>query len=136
MIGPTILAAPVLVLGSKFEKDVDAEDLDGELGLADPPATEEYDGLAGALAGRVDATPTLMAGLAWEGWQSLGPDTMWESGVRPVKPCMVVHCNPVPGLAERRPQVHALQDGFAEQWREQAGQDSMPGITSGLLAPL
>ena len=82
--------------------------------LADPPATEEYDGLAGALAGRVDATPTLimimkmvimimtmtmimimmmimmiihlMAGLAWEGWQSLGPDTMWESGVRPVKP--------------------------------------------------
>ena len=82
--------------------------------LADPPATEEYDGLAGALAGRVDATPTLimimkmvimimtmtmimimmmimmiihlMAGLTWEGWQSLGPDTMWESGVRPVKP--------------------------------------------------
>ena len=89
--------------------------------LADPPATEEYDGLAGALAGRVDATPTLimiidimiiimviiimilkmtmtmtmtmimimihlMAGLAWDGWQSLGPDTMWESGVRPVKP--------------------------------------------------
>ena len=28
--------------------------------LADPPATEEYDGLAGALAGRVDATPTLI----------------------------------------------------------------------------
>jgi len=64
LIGPTILAGPVLVLGSKFEKDLDAGDLDGELDLDDPPATEEYDGLAGALAGRVDATPTLMSGLA------------------------------------------------------------------------
>ena len=28
--------------------------------LDDPPATEEYDGLPGILAGSVDATPTLM----------------------------------------------------------------------------
>jgi len=76
LIGPTILAAPDLVLGSRFEKDGDAEDLGTELGLADPPVTEEYDGLAGALAGRVEATPALMAGLSWEGWQSLGPDTI------------------------------------------------------------
>jgi len=68
LIGPTILAAPDLVLGSKFAKVVAAGDLDGELDLEEPPpATEEYEGLAGALAGSVDATPTLMAGLLCEG---------------------------------------------------------------------
>jgi len=66
-MGPTILAAPDLVLGSRFEKVAGAGDLDGELALDDPPATEEYEGLAGVLAGRVEATPALMAGLAWEG---------------------------------------------------------------------
>lgn len=136
MIGPTILAAPDLVLGSKFEKDAGAGDLDRDLDLEDPPATEEYDGLAGVLAGRVDTPPTLMAGLVWEGWQSLGPDTMCESAMLSLKPCMVVHCKAVPGRAERRPQVQALHDGFAEQWREQAGQDSTPGTTSGRVAPL
>ena len=32
--GNTILAAPFLVLGRRFEKDVNDEDLNGELGLA------------------------------------------------------------------------------------------------------
>ena len=31
--GNTILAAPFLVLGRRFEKDVNDEDLNGELGL-------------------------------------------------------------------------------------------------------
>ena len=41
-------------MSTLFHNDFYSKNLD------DPPATEEYDGLPGILAGRVDATPTLM----------------------------------------------------------------------------
>ena len=41
-------------MSTLFHNDFCSKNLD------DPPATEEYDGLPGILAGRVEATPTLM----------------------------------------------------------------------------